>query len=65
MRFVVEVAPAGAGGVEGTGQDEGAGEPTPFCGWLALLRLLEAGGDTEEARTGRATRQPGETGARG
>ena len=66
MRFVVEVVPAGAGGVEGTVQGEGPGEPTPFCGWLALLRLLEPGGGTEETRTSRATHKPGlKTGALG
>jgi hypothetical protein len=40
-RFVVELHPTGAGGVEGIVIPESTGEAQPFSGWLELLRLLE------------------------
>lgn len=41
MRFVVELRPVGER-VEGTLEEEGSPTPSPFSGWLELLRLLEA-----------------------
>ena len=44
MRFVVEVLPANDESVQGTVRREGRDDPTSFCGWLELLRLLEPAG---------------------
>jgi hypothetical protein len=41
-RFLVELHPTEAGGVEGLVIPEETGEAQPFSGWLELLRLLEA-----------------------
>ncbi|HTJ76608.1 MAG TPA: hypothetical protein VL337_14725 [Acidimicrobiales bacterium] len=41
MRLVVDLRPVDDR-VEGTLAEEGGAEPSPFSGWLELLRLLEA-----------------------
>lgn len=41
VRFIVDLIPVDHR-VEGTVACEGPGEPSPFSGWLELLRLLEA-----------------------
>jgi hypothetical protein len=40
VRFIVDLHPVEAR-VEGTVALDGPGEPSPFSGWLELLRLLE------------------------
>jgi hypothetical protein len=41
MRLVVDLRPV-EDRVEGTLEEEGGAEASPFSGWLELLRLLEA-----------------------
>lgn len=47
MRFVVELGVGPAGAVEGTVTRGEADTPSPFSGWLELLRLLEEQADTD------------------
>ena len=42
VRFVVELASAAGGRVEGSIRRDEVRESVPFSGWLELLRLLEA-----------------------
>ena len=55
MRLVVDLRPV-EDRVEGTLAEEDGAEPSPFSGWLELLRLLEArmAADARPVTTGAA-----------
>jgi len=41
MRIVLDVTATGSNRIEGTASWVNGGEPVPFTGWLALMRLFE------------------------
>jgi len=54
LRIVLDLTAAAGDHIEGTASWAGIGQPVPFVGWLALMRLLE----DAERRDGGATAPP-------
>jgi len=51
MRIVLDVTATGSNRIEGTASWVNGGEPVPFTGWLALMRLFEDASAGEDEGT--------------